>query len=162
MFVKNKENLTEFLIRRKKAVRASIKNLSRVIKKRNIGSILGTYPQEKRNHQENRRIAKRIFARVPVYIKALDAFYMDYSVDISEGGISVESLEPLQKGQKVDLTLAFSSQDQFDTQAEVAWSLSGKGIAKSAGLRFDFIDNQKKDSLTNIIYSLKNTPPSDS
>ncbi len=129
--------------------------------KRDVGFILGDKEKKAGSAADkNQRASERIHIRIPVYVHTENSIYMDYSVDISEGGIGVESLEPLEKGKRVNLTLYFSHDNQLKTDAEVAWSAK-ENINKTVGFCFKDLSPDTKDQLINLILTSKNRQTND-
>ncbi len=154
-------DMDEYFNNCKKNAHESLKNIERVVSKNDLGFILG----DKENKPESvpdkkQRASERIYVRIPVCVQTENSIYMDYSVDISEGGIGVESLEPLDKGKRVNLTLYFSSDNQLKTDAEVAWSAK-ENINKTVGFCFKDLTPDMKNQLINLILISKNRQPND-
>jgi len=153
--------IDEYFNNCKKNALEYLKNIERVVSKRDVNFILGNkeYKQEIVLTQK-KRTSERVYIRIPVYVYTENSIYMDYSVDISEGGIGIESLEPLEKGKKVNLTLYFSSDNQLSTGAEVAWSAK-ENINKTVGFCFKDLSPEMKNYLINLILTSKNKQPND-
>jgi hypothetical protein len=153
--------MDEYFNKCKKNAIEYLKNIERVVTNKDVGFILG----EKNNKQETnsfpkKRTSERVYIRIPVYVYTENSIYMDYSVDISEGGIGIESLEPLEKGKRVNLTLYFSSENQLNAGAEVAWSAK-ENINKTVGFCFKDLSPDVKNYLINLILTSKNKQPND-
>lgn len=153
--------MDEYFKNCKKNAQEYIKNIERVVSKKDINFIL----EEKINAEpeysgKQKRNSERFFLRIPVYVYTENTIYMDYSVDISEGGIGLESLEPLEKGKRVNLTLYFSHDNQLNTSAEVAWS-ARENTNKTVGFCFKDLTPETKNNLLQLIFTSKNKQPSD-
>lgn len=154
-------DMDEYFNNCKKNAREYLKNIERAVSKKDVGFILGNanYKQESIPAQK-KRTSERVYIRIPVYVYTENSIYMDYSVDISEGGVGIESLEPLEKGKKVNLTLYFSSDNHINTGAEVAWSAK-ENLNKTVGFCFKDLSTDVKNYLINLILTSKNKQPND-
>ncbi len=152
--------MDEYFNNCKKYAREYIKNIERVVSKKDVGFILGDNKNEKPIPVQNKRTSERVYIRIPVYVYTENSIYMDYSVDISEGGIGIESLEPLEKGKRVNLTLYFSPDNQLNTGAEVVWARK-ENMNKTVGFCFKDLSSEAKNHLINLILTSKNKQPND-
>jgi len=152
--------MDEYFKNCKKNALEYLKNIERVVSKKDIGFILEENKNLNEKEKINKRASERIFIRIPVYVYTENAIYMDYSVDISEGGLGVESLEPLEKGKEVNLTLFFSSDNQINTGAEVAWSAK-ENMNKTVGFCFKNLSPDVRQNLLNLILNSRNKQPND-
>jgi len=72
--------------------------------------------------EEERRKNPRYFIRILVDYSASDTFLYDYSSDMSEGGIFIQTKNPLEKGEQIDLRFTLPGLDRiFQLKGEVAW-----------------------------------------
>ena len=71
---------------------------------------------------EERRQHPRFFVRILVDYSASDTFLYDYSSDMSEGGIFIQTKNPLEKGETIDLRFTLPGLDKiFQLKGEVVW-----------------------------------------
>lgn len=152
--------MDEYLNNCKKNALEYIKNIERVVSKKDLGFVLGDNKNGNTIPAQNKRTSERVYIRIPVYVYTENSIYMDYSVDISEGGVGIESLEPLEKGKRVNLTLYFSPDNQLNTGAEVAWARK-ENMKKTVGLCFKDLSPDMKNYLINLILTSKNKQPND-
>lgn len=157
-----KEEMDEFFNKCKKTAFSFIKNIEHVVAKKDLDFIMKKGEEtKKQNLLKERRSSERMYIRIPVYIHTEDSIYMDYSVDISEGGIGLEGLDPLEKGKKVNLRMFFSQENQLDTVAEVAWARR-ENTNKTLGFCFKDLSPEVKNYIQNLKVTSKSKQPSDS
>jgi uncharacterized protein (TIGR02266 family) len=111
------------------------------------------------NPQERRRYP-RVIVRALVDYESPDTYLYDYSGDLSEGGIFIETENPLPQG--TPLTLRFTLpniESVFEVKAKVAWvnerasdgGESGKRLARGMGVQFESMDDADKATIQGYI-----------
>lgn len=71
---------------------------------------------------DERRKAPRIMVRVLVDYESSDTYFYDYSNNLSEGGIYIETDRPLPIGSPITLRFTLPGLDRvFETKGNVAW-----------------------------------------
>jgi uncharacterized protein (TIGR02266 family) len=72
--------------------------------------------------KNDRRKFPRYFVRILVDYKSVDSFLYDYSNDLSEGGVFIQTTSPLNYGEQVDLRFTLPGTDRlFQLRGEVVW-----------------------------------------
>jgi len=71
---------------------------------------------------EERRTFPRHFVRILVDFSSTDSFLYDYSNDLSEGGVFIQTTNPLEPGEQMNLRFTLPGTDRlFQLKGEVAW-----------------------------------------
>ena len=71
--------------------------------------------QEKRQHP-------RKMVRILVDYSSTDSFLFDYSSDVSEGGVFIQTSDPLEMGEELDLKFTLPGTDHlYQLKGQVAW-----------------------------------------
>jgi len=98
--------------------------------------------------KEQRKYA-RVLVRVLVDFESPNAYLYDYSNDLSEGGIFVETESPSPPGTPLTLRFTLPDVDRvFEARGKVAWIHDGQGaIGKSVarGMGVEFVSVEEKD-----------------
>lgn len=72
--------------------------------------------------KDDRRKSPRHFVRILVDYAASDSFLYDYSNDLSEGGVFIQTNAPLEMGEKLSLRFTLPGTDRlFQLEGEVMW-----------------------------------------
>lgn len=110
--------------------------------------------------QPEKRKFERRLARFRVNFTGGGAFFSDYTRDLSEGGIRVGSINPLETGTRLKLSLYIPSRPQpLDLEGEVIWSHPVKGRNEEylgVGVKFGELDPLARQIIKS---TLKNLPP---
>ena len=113
------------------------------------------------NKSEKRRF-DRYEVRFRVNFVGGGAFFSDYSHDLSEGGIRVESINPLKPGTKLKLSLYLPDRPSpLQVEGMVVWSRkvkdqSGADEYLGVGVEFDELNPQNRETIRT---ALKTLPP---
>ncbi len=109
------------------------------------------------NNTDNRRTAPRILARILVDYESDNTFLFDYSRDISEGGIFIETDSPLDEGSEVRLRFSLPDIDHvFNVKGRVAWintkdDKRRKDIGNGMGVEFISLADEDKAILSDYV-----------
>jgi uncharacterized protein (TIGR02266 family) len=107
-----------------------------------------------------RRRSQRAPVTVRIEYATVDALFSDFTRDINEGGIFVETDEAIPLEQKVDLKLRLPGFPEFVhargrvVRIEAASETSAAGIA----IEFDQLDRDARDKINRAVRSLRNEP----
>lgn len=133
--------------RDKKGLLAGIGFLASEVDKREklLGQANQLSPAERARREPRFRVAMRV-----TYRTATD-FVVDYTRNISAGGVYVSSKRPPQLGEAVLLRLYPPGQDEpIDLSGQVAWRRPGEGF----GLRFSPASTQSRRRLEQVVRSV--------
>jgi len=103
-----------------------------------------------------RRQYPRHFVRILVDYSASDTFLYDYSSDLSEGGIFIQTKNPLEKGDQLELRFTIPGKDRiFQVRAEVVW------LNKETAEVSQEIDSEEAlgDALDDLLDNVVEEPP---
>ena len=101
-----------------------------------------------------RRKHPRIFIRALVDYESHDTFLYDYSKDLSEGGIFIQTDDPLEVGKVIDLKFSLPDVEKvFNIKGEVKWTNQeeSKGGRKGMGVAFKGLSEDDKKLLQNYV-----------
>ena len=109
----------------------------------------------------NKRKFERYEARFRVNFIGGGAFFSDYSHDLSEGGIRVESINPLEPGTKLKLSLYLPDRpNPLQVEGVVVWSRKIRGEKKEekgylgVGVEFEELDPPNRDVIRGMLKAL--------
>lgn len=94
-----------------------------------------------------RRQHPRQFVRIMVDYAASDTFLYDYSNDLSEGGIFIQTSQPLEKGSTIDLRFTLPGVEKvFALKGEVMWvnCLAPAAVTEGASALDDLLDGAQE------------------
>ena len=87
---------------------------------------------------ERRKYRRKLFC-VPVVIKEREGegYYVDYSSDISEGGMLIHTQDLKRPGEKLTVSFRFpESIHWIEVECEVVWTSKQEGMVPAMGLKF--------------------------
>ena len=87
-----------------------------------------------------RRQSERRALKIPVDYSAVDAFFTDFSANINEGGMFIETETPAELDTSVQLQITAPGLDAaLQVGGRVAWISDGKGESP-AGMGIEFLE----------------------
>ncbi len=106
---------------------------------------------------EERRRGERVELKIPVDYSAVDAFFAEFSANINEGGMFIETDSPAEPGTHVQLQLRLPGLDEPVTLSGiVARSSDGKQNSPAGiGIEFLEIDPEVRDTINRIVRKLR-------
>src|SRR5688572_4376424 len=86
----------------------------------------------------------RIPISLEVQYRTTGAFLVAYSINLSKGGIFVETNEPLEVGERVSLAFEVPGAGKLEVEGAVAWVRTGgqDGLPDGMGVQFDTLDGK--------------------
>ena len=107
-----------------------------------------------------RRRSQRAPVTVRIEYATVDALFSDFTRDINEGGIFVETDEAVPLEEKVELKLRLpgSSEVVHARGRVVRVELAGPGSAAGIAIEFDQLDRDARDMINRAVRSLRNEP----
>ena len=109
---------------------------------------------------QERRKFPRILVRALVDYESPDTYLYDYSTDLSEGGIFIQTDKPLSKGTPLKIRFTLPNVDKvFEVKAKVAWlnqerlkkGKPSKKLPQGMGIQFDMMDEADRAEITKYI-----------
>ena len=102
-----------------------------------------------------RRITRRIPARVLVEYETVEDFLIDYTANMSIGGMFIQTHTPLPVGTRFRLRFRIPGRPHpVETEAEVCWVLRGEkgGVWQPGmGVRFDELSNEDHEAVQRLL-----------
>ena len=102
-------------------------------------------------------MADRRLPRLPISVevayRTAGAFLMSYSINLSKGGIFLESPEPLPVGEHVSLRFDVPGVGPLEVEGVVAWVRSGSqdGLPDGMGIQFDALDQRYGEVIDELV-----------
>jgi uncharacterized protein (TIGR02266 family) len=95
----------------------------------------------------------RLPLAVEVTYRTAGAFLVSYSVNLSKGGIFIESVTPLPIGSHVSLKFDVPGAGALEVEGEVAWVRSGSpdGLPDGMGVQFARLDERYGDVIDEMV-----------
>jgi type IV pilus assembly protein PilZ len=96
-------------------------------------------------------------ARLPISLKVeyrtAGAFLVAYSVNLSKGGIFLETSTPLDVGEKVSLSFEVPGSGELVVEGVVTWIRKGSldGLPDGMGVQFDRLDESHGDQIDSMV-----------
>ena len=107
----------------------------------------------------DKRSSSRSAITLRVDYKRLNTFFADYTKNISKGGTSIRTAEPLDVGTQFLFVLSFpSSEGQLQLKGEVMWTVSDERATSEQpsgmGIRFLFADDGERERVASFVEKL--------
>jgi type IV pilus assembly protein PilZ len=102
-------------------------------------------------------MADRREPRLPISLevayRTAGAFLVSYSVNLSKGGIFIETSEPLQPGEAMTLKFEVPGVGPLEVEGVVAWVRTGdpSGLPDGMGIQFDTLDARYGDVIDGMV-----------
>jgi uncharacterized protein (TIGR02266 family) len=97
---------------------------------------------------------------IPVDYSAVDAFFTEFTANINEGGIFVQSDTRSEIGTEVQLQFHLPGrQEPLDMTGRVAWLSDGKsGSPEGMGIEFTGLNAEVREEINEVVRQLKTSP----
>ncbi len=105
-----------------------------------------------------RRKHPRVLIRAMVDYESQDTFLYDYSQNLSEGGLFINTKNPLSVGEVLDLKFSLPDVEKvFQVKGEVRWVIEDEkdGLMRGMGIAFKDLDEDDKKLIQSYIEKLK-------
>lgn len=111
----------------------------------------------------DRRRADRRDLLVRVEYSTIDEIFSEFTRDINEGGLFIETEKPRSAGTEVAMRFNLpGSHEPLHTIGRVVWARSAGGSAPAGmGIEFDELTKDDRERINDMIRSLRNSPSSD-
>ncbi len=114
-------------------------------------------PREVEVHVERRR-SPRAPVVVRVEYSTVDAFFSDFSRDLNEGGIFIETDRPLEPESEVSLQFRIPGDDEpLRVRGRVAWSTRG-GSRSGMGVEFEALPEEARERINDLVRRMRSRP----
>jgi uncharacterized protein (TIGR02266 family) len=123
-------------------------------------SIEETSLEETEGEGAERRRFSRTDLLVRVEYSTIDEIFSEFTRDINEGGLFIETEKPRPTGTEVALRFKLpGSTEPMQTVGRVVWVRSASDQEPAGmGIEFDELTNEDRDRINNMIRSLRNGP----
>ena len=103
------------------------------------------------------RQTERLHHEVLVAYRTPDGFLTDWAVNISRGGLFVNTRSPLSVGTAVKLLISLpDGSAPFDLQGRVSWAQApDAGVVPGMGIEFLELDEAKRDRIESFVEKLR-------
>ena len=107
--------------------------------------------------QDDRRSSKRAPLKIPVDYSAVDSFFTEFSHNINEGGVFVETDAPAELDTVVQLQFRVPGEDEpIQVSGRVAWISDGKGQSPSGmGVEFQELGPEARERINALVRRLR-------
>lgn len=104
-----------------------------------------------------RRSHDRVELKLPVDYSSVDAFFSDFTQNINEGGMFIETETEAELGTLVQLQFRLpGDQEPIAVQGRVAWLSDGKADSpQGVGIEFQDLSNETRARINEIVRSLR-------
>lgn len=107
---------------------------------------------------------RRRFSRTDLLVRieysTIDEIFSEFTYDINEGGLFIETEKPRPTGTEVALRFNLpGSKESLQTIGRVVWVRSASsGVPAGMGIEFDDLTTEDRDCINTMIRSLRNGP----
>ena len=104
-----------------------------------------------------RRKSERQALKIPVDYSAVDAFFSDFTHNINEGGMFVETESPQDLEASVQLHFKVPGlKEPLEVEGRVAWISDGSGDTPAGmGIEFQKLDEDKRATINDLVRRLR-------
>ena len=108
---------------------------------------------------EDRRRAKRAPLEVPVDYSTVDTFFAEFTANMNEGGMFIETDAPGEPDSAVQLSFRLPGRDDpVKVEGRVAWVSDGEsGQPQGMGIEFLALTPQVRDQINSVVRKLRCT-----
>ena len=114
--------------------------------------------------ESDRRRTERTHLLVRVEYSTIDEMFSEFTHDINEGGLFIETDKPRPTGTEVAMRFNLpGSPEPLQTVGRVVWVRTGSGATPAGmGIEFDELTDHDRQRINDMIRSLRNSPASSS
>jgi uncharacterized protein (TIGR02266 family) len=108
-------------------------------------------------HENDRRRQPRTSVKIPVDYSSVDAFFTQFTRDINEGGVFIESDAPGELDAEVQLQFKLpDGEDPLQVSGRIAWISDGKGESPAGmGIEFQRLPDEMQERINRIVRRLR-------
>ncbi len=105
---------------------------------------------------EEKRETPRTAAVLRVDYSTTDSFFSDFTTDINEGGMFIETDHPHASGTAVSLHFQLPGEDSIKIQGRVVWSREGESPEPPGmGIEFEDLTEDAKATINRLVRDLR-------
>ncbi len=110
-----------------------------------------------KTRQADRRQTDRARLEVPVDYSTVDAFFTEFSANINEGGMFVETDTPADPETFVQMSFRLPGADEpVKVEGRVAWVSDGtRGSPRGMGIQFQALTSEVRDTINRVVRGLR-------
>ncbi len=110
------------------------------------------------NNGSEKRKSPRIPANIRVNYSTVDEFLSDFTTNINEGGLFIQTKTVLEIGTSVQLKFSLPQAKRLiEVEGEVMWTTSADGPEKNAGIgiKFQDLSEEDKEMINELVRQLR-------
>lgn len=121
----------------------------------------GREPQQGQGRDGSGFVERRRSPRAPAVVRvdytAVDTFFSEFSRNINEGGLFIETENPHPPGTQISLQFHLpGSNDPVKAEGRVAWSTgASEGEPPGMGIEFEQLDPESRERINELIRRLR-------
>jgi len=102
--------------------------------------------------QNDRRLSPRVTALLKIEYPNKEGFFVDYLIDLSQGGLFIRTKMPLQVGDEIDFTISFPGLlEPIPLRGVVRRLASDRDKNPGVGVEFIFNDDESKKAVEKLV-----------
>jgi uncharacterized protein (TIGR02266 family) len=104
-----------------------------------------------------RRRSQRATLEIPVDYSTVDAFFHEFSANINEGGLFIETDKPAEPETAVQLSFQLpGASEPVKVEGRVAWISDGtRGYPQGMGIQFQTLSSEVRERINDVVRSLR-------
>lgn len=108
------------------------------------------------DEQNERRMSPRVTALLKIEYPNQTGFFVDYLIDLSEGGLFIRTKMPLQVGDEIDFTISFPGLlEPIPLRGVVRRLASDKEKNPGVGVEFIFSDDETRKAVGKLVHQFE-------
>jgi uncharacterized protein (TIGR02266 family) len=113
--------------------------------------------RSRRSEPRERRRSQRAPLEIPVDYSTVDAFFHEFSANINEGGLFIETDNPAETDTAVQLSFRLpGSSEPVKVEGRVAWISDGtRGYPQGIGIQFQTLSPEVRERINEVVRSLR-------
>ena len=111
--------------------------------------------QERRTRADRRKSSREPLL-IPLDYSSVDAFFSEFASDINEGGMFIETDDPAELDELVQLQVRFPGlEEPVAVAGRVAWISDGKESPQGMGIEFQGLSNEARSAINSVVSRLR-------
>ena len=108
------------------------------------------------DEQDERRLSPRVTALLKIDYPNKTGFFVDYLIDLSQGGLFIRTKMPLQVGDEIDFTISFPGLlEPIPLRGVVRRLASDKEKNPGVGVEFIFSDDETRKAVERLVHQFE-------
>jgi uncharacterized protein (TIGR02266 family) len=114
-------------------------------------------PRPRRRGVADRRRTHRTRLEIPVDYSTVDSFFEEFSANINEGGMFIETESPAEPDTVVQMSFRLpGTADPLKVEGRVAWVSDGtRGRPRGMGIEFHALPPEARDTINRVVRMLR-------